>query len=343
MRAPERLHNARAVATVRRAHIGRAGALLALVATVCSLVAATATAQEYPLKPVRSIVGFPPGGAVDFNARLIAQKLSELWGQQVVIENKGGAGSTIGAAAAAAAPADGYTYLVVSPAHTINATMYKKLPFDTETAFTAVTQLVSSPLAVYLNPNVPANSVKELIALARDKPGKLNFGFGGNGTSVHLASVLFNILAGTDIAYIPFQGGGPTLTATLSGTVDIMIGGIEYMNTHARAGKLKAIAVTTPRRARAFADVPTVTESGLPGYEVETWYGIYVPAKTPANIVRKLNQDIVKVLQLPDLQENYAKQGFSVVGSTPEQFAAFTRAEIDKWRKVVTAANLTAD
>lgn len=343
MQAPQtHFDDARAATAKRIAHIRRLVGLLTLAAVV-SGVAGPVCAQDYPVKPVRSIVGFPPGGAVDFNARLIAQKLGDLWSQPVVIENKGGAGSTIGAAAAAAAPADGYTYLVVSPAHTINATMYRKLPFDTETAFTAVTQLVSSPLAVYLNPNVPANSIKELVALARDKPGKLNFGFGGNGTSVHLASVLFNILGGTDIVYIPFQGGGPTLSATLAGTVDIMIGGIEYMNTQARAGKLKAIAVTTPRRARAFPDVPTVTESGLPGYEVETWYGIYVPAKTPANIVRKLNQDIVKVLQQPDLQETYAKQGFSVVGSTPEQFAAFTRAEIDKWRRVVTAANLTAD
>lgn len=301
-----------------------------------------ALGQDYPVKPVRSIVGFPPGGAVDFNARMIAQKLSELWGQQVVVDNRGGAGSTIGAAAAAAAPADGYTYLVASPAHTINATLYKKLPYDTETAFTAVTKLVSSPLVLYLHPSVPVNSVKELIAYAKEKPGVLNFGFGGNGTSVHLASVLFNLLAGTNIVYVPYQGGGPTLLALLAGDVQLMFGGIEFMN-HVSSGRLKAIAVTTPKRSTSFPELPTVAESGLPGYEVEAWYGIYVPAKTPAGIVTKLNQDIVKVLQTRDIQERYTKTGFTVVGSTPEQFSAFTRSEIEKWRKLIRFANITSD
>ena len=178
---------------------------------------AGAFAQDYPVKPVRSIVGFPPGGTVDLNARLIGQKLSELWGQPVVIENRGGAGSTIGGALAAQAARDGYTYLVVSPAHAINATLYKKLPYDTETAFTPVTQLVSSPLVLFAHPSVQAGSVKELIALAKKRPGVLNFAFGGSGTSVHLAGVLLNLMAGTDITLVPYQGGGPALAGLLGG------------------------------------------------------------------------------------------------------------------------------
>ncbi len=312
------------------------------LAFVLCLFALSAWAQEYPVKPVRSIVGFPPGGAVDLNARMLGQELSKLWGQPVVIENKGGAGSTIGAASAAQAAPDGYTYLVVSPAHAINASLYKKLPYDTETAFVPVTQLVSSPLVLYAHPSLPANNVRELIALAKATPRALNFGFGGNGTSVHLASVLFNQLAGTDIVYVPFQGGGPTLVAILSGQVQLMFGGIEYLN-HVQAGKLKALAVTTTRRAPMLPNVPTVAESGVPGFAVEAWYGIYLPAGSPPAIVSKLNRDIVRAINSPEVSRRYAELGFVVVGSTQEQFSAFTRSEIDKWRAVVRSANITAD
>ena len=320
-----------------------------VVAGVSSLVflalagwQAGATAQDYPNRPVRSVVGFPPGGAVDFSARMIAGKLSELWKQQVVIENKGGAGSTIGADAVAKAAPDGYTYLVVSPAHTINPSLYKKLPFDARTAFAPVTQIVTSPLVLYVHPSVPVNSVRELIALAKQKPGVLNFGFGGNGTSVHLASVLFNMMADTNIVYVPYQGGGPALQAILAGDVQLMFGGIELM-PHVRAGKLKALAVTTSKPVAAFPELPTVASSGVPNYEVEAWYGVYFPAKTPQAIVNKLNADILKVLAMPDVQQTYAKNGFTIVGSSPEQFAAFTTAELEKWRKVIETAKITAD
>jgi tripartite-type tricarboxylate transporter receptor subunit TctC len=311
-----------------------------LVGLACSM--ALAQSIDYPTRPVRSIVGFPPGGAVDFNARLIAQKLSELWGQQVVVENRGGAGSTIGAALAAQAPPDGYTFLVTSPAHAINATLYKKLPFDTEKAFVPVTELVSSPLVLYAHPSLPANSVGELIQLAKAKPGTLNFGFGGNGTSVHLAGVLFNELAGTNIVHVPYQGGGPALTGLLAGDVQLGFGGIELMN-NVTSGKLKALAITTAKRSPAYPAIPTVAESGLPGFEVEAWYGVYVPAGTPPAIVRKLNQDMVRVLRMPDVQERYAKAGFNVVGSTSEDFARFNQSEIEKWRKVVNAAKVSAE
>lgn len=299
-----------------------------------------AQAQQWPTRPVKAVVGFPPGGAVDFTARLIGGKLGELWGQQVLVENRGGAGSTIGAAAVASAAPDGYTFLVVSPAHTINATLYKKLPFDTRTAFTPVSQLVTSPLVLYLHPATPAKNLAELIALAKAKPGVLNYGVGGSGTSVHLASVLFNMTAGVNIVNIMYQGGGPALTALLAGDVQLMFGGVEYVNTHVRAGKLRAIAVTTPKATAAFPDLPPVSDS-VPGFSVEAWYGVYMPARTPAAIVSKFQQDLAKVLRLPDVQATYAKNGFTVIGSTPEEFAAFTNAEIEKWRKVVQAANIS--
>jgi tripartite-type tricarboxylate transporter receptor subunit TctC len=312
-----------------------------LLLLLCALATA-AWPQDYPVRPVRNIIGFPPGGAVDLNARMLGEALGKLWGQPVLIENKGGAGSTIGAAAVAQAPADGYTYLMVSPAHAINATLYRKLPYDTETSFAPVTQVVSSPLVLYANPSLPANNVRELIALAKAKPHTLNFGFGGNGTSVHLASVLFNQLAGTDIVYVPYQGGGPTLTAILADQVQLMFGGIEYMN-YVQSGKMKALAVTTLKRAPSLPNLPTVAESGVPGFDVEAWYGIYLPAGTPATIVNKLNRDIVRVIGTPEMMKRYTDLGFVVVGSSPEQFAAFTRSEIEKWRKVIRAANITAD
>jgi tripartite-type tricarboxylate transporter receptor subunit TctC len=317
------------------------------LASACALALSiwpfvTALAQSYPVKPVRSIVGFPPGGAVDFNARLIGQKLSELWGQQVVIENRGGAGSTIGTALAAQAAPDGYTYLVASPAHAINATLYKKLPYDTAKAFTPVIELVSSPLVLYAHPSLPANSLKELIALAKEKPGTLNFGYGGSGTSVHLAGVLFNLTAGTNITNIAYQGGGPALVGLLAGDVQLGFGGIELMS-HVKAGKLKALAVTTAKRSPSFPELPTVAESGLGGYDVEAWYGVYVPAGTPPAVVRKLNEDMARVLQTPQMKETYSKAGFAIVASTPEQFAEFTKAEIDKWKKVVEVANVVIE
>jgi tripartite-type tricarboxylate transporter receptor subunit TctC len=320
----------------------RAAALTVAVIAAIGSIFASAQAADYPSRPVRSIVGFPPGGAVDFNARLVAQKLGDLWGQPVVVENRGGAGSTIAAALAAQAAPDGYTYLVTSPAHAINATLYKKLPFDTEKAFIPVTELVSSPLVLYAHPSLPASSVPDLIKLAKARPGTLNFGFGGNGTSVHLAGVLFNEIAGTNIVNVPYQGGGPALMGLLAGDVQLGFGGIELM-PNVTSGKLKALAITTSKRATAFPDIPTIAESGVPGFEVDAWYGVYVPAGTPSAIVRKLNQDIVRVLQMPEVRDRYAKAGFNVIGSSSEDFARFTHSEIAKWNKVVTSAKVSAE
>lgn len=310
-----------------------------LLAIVSVGVLGSAGAQEYPAKAVRAIVGYPPGGAVDTNARLIGQKLSELWALPVVIDNRGGAGSTIGTAVAAQAAPDGYSFLVASPAHAINATLYRKLPFDTDTAFAPVTQLTTAPLVLLVHSSVAVGMVRDLVAVAREKPGMLNYGSSGSGTSVHLGGALFNMMAGTDIAHIPYSGGGPAIAALLAGTVHMMFAGIEGMG-QVKSGKVKALAVTTPKRAVAFPDMPTVSESGLPGYEVEAWYGVYLPAATPRTIVNKLSRDINRVLQLADTKERYNKLGFTVVGSTPEQFAAFNRSEIEKWRRVINFANV---
>ncbi|GAA4334237.1 tripartite tricarboxylate transporter substrate binding protein [Pigmentiphaga soli] len=314
----------------------------AAVAVLLSLACGAAAAQDYPNRPVRSIVGYPPGGAVDTNARILGQALSKLWGQSVVIENRGGAGSTIGTAMAAQAAPDGYAYLVVSPAHAINATLYKKLPYDTEKDFAPVAQLTESPLILFVNPSLPVNSVAELIAYAKAHPGKLNYGSSGNGTSVHLAGALFNMMAGTRMTHIPYNGGGPAYNALLAGDVDLMFGGVEGL-PHAKSGKLKALAVTTPRRAPGYADIPTVAESGLPGYEVEAWYGVYVPAATPKDIVARLNRDINRALETDEVRKRYGELGFSVVHGTPEQFAEFSKSEIAKWRKVVQFANAGID
>jgi len=313
-----------------------------LLGAVVGGVAPVALAQDYPNKPVRAIVGYPPGGSVDTNARLLGQKLTELWGVAVVIDNRGGAGSTIGTAVAAQAPPDGYSFLVASPAHAINATLYKKLPYDTETAFTGVAQLTTSPLLLLVTTGLPVNALRELIALAKDKAGTLNYGSSGNGTSVHLAGALFNMMAGVNLTHVPYNGGGPAMTALIGGTTQIMFGGVEGI-AHVKAGKLKVLAVSTPKRIAALPDVPTMAEAGVPGYEVEAWYGVYAPAATPKAVVNKLNADINKVLNTADGKERFAKAGFGVVSSTPEQFHAFTKAEIEKWRKVINFANVKLD
>ena len=297
---------------------------------------------DYPSKRVRIIIGYPPGGAVDTNARIIGQKLSEFWGQSVIIDNRSGAGSTIGTQIAANATPDGYSFLVASPAHTINATLYKKLPYNTEKAFISTAFISSSPLVLLTHPAVQAQSIKELISLAKEKPNALNYGSSGNGTSVHLAGALFNIMANTTITHIPYSGGGPALTALIAGNVQIMFAGVEGM-THAKNGKLKSIAVTSNKRAMAFPDIPTVTESGLPNFEFNSWYGAYLPSETPKEIVKKLHIDINRSLKSNDVKDKLDKLGFTTQISTLEEFSEFTKSEIQKWRKVIISANISFD
>jgi tripartite-type tricarboxylate transporter receptor subunit TctC len=311
---------------------------LALVFTT-ALLAATAAgafAQGYPTKPVRWIVPYPPGGGADLVGRVIGQKLNEKWGQQVVIDNRGGAGATIGTGIVAKSDPDGYTFILASPAHAINATMYSKLPFNTEKDFIPVTQLTSSPNFMVVPHSVPAKTVKEFIALAKSKPGQLNYASSGRGTGTHLSGVLFNLMAGVDIVHVPYKGGGPAMNDLIAGQVQLMFEGMTSIQ-HAKSGKVRILAVTTAKRSPVMPDVPTVSEAGLPGYEVN------LPAGTPQKIVTQLNQDIVQILRLPDVQARLGSMGAEAVGSTEEQFTAFTKAEIDKWAKVVTASGTRVD
>lgn len=301
-----------------------------------------AAAQEYPTRSVKIVVGYPPGGAVDVNARLLGQLLSEHWKQPVVIENRSGAGSTIATTSVAQAAADGHTILLASPAHAINATLYKKLPYDTATAFAAVAKLSLAPLVLIVHPSLPAQNVEQLIALAKAQPGKLNYGSSGAGTTVHLAGALFNVMAGTSIQHIPYHGGGPAITALLAGDIQIMFAGVEGL-AQVKSGKLRALAITATERLEFFGNLPTVAESGLPGFDVETWYGLYVPAATPALVVQRLNKDVNDILREPATIARYRKLGFEVFQSTPEQFGAFTQSELKKWRDVIQVAGATID
>ena len=301
-----------------------------------------AAAQEFPNRSVKIVVGYPPGGAVDANARILGQLLNEHWKHSVIIENRGGAGSTIATGSVARTAADGYTLLLASPAHAINATLYKNLTFDTSTAFAPVAKISVAPLVLLLHPTVRAENVEQLIALAKAQPGKLNYGSSGVGTSVHLAGALFNMMAGTSMQHIPYQGGGPALTALLAGDTQLMFAGIEGL-AHAKAGKLRALAITSAQRIALFGDIPTVAESGLPGFDVESWYGVYAPAATPKDVVEKINQAINQTLKTEAAIARFRKLGFEVSQSTPEQFSEFTQIELKKWREVIQSAKATLD
>ena len=301
-----------------------------------------AAAQEFPNRSVKIVVGYPPGGAVDANARILGQLLNEHWKHSVIIENRGGAGSTIATGSVARTAADGYTLLLASPAHAINATLYKNLTFDTSTAFAPVAKISVAPLVLLLHPTVRAENVEQLIALAKAQPGKLNYGSSGVGTSVHLAGALFNMMAGTSMQHIPYQGGGPALTALLAGDTQLMFAGIEGL-AHAKAGKLRALAITSAQRIELFGDIPTIAESGLPGFDVESWYGVYAPAATPKDVVEKINQAINQTLKTEAAIARFRKLGFEVSQSTPEQFSEFTQIELKKWREVIQSAKATLD
>lgn len=322
--------------------MGSLATAIAGMGVTAILCGSPVAAQKYPNRPVKIIVGYPPGGSVDANARLLGQLLSERWKQPVVIENRGGAGSTIGTALVAQANPDGYTFLVASPAHTINATLYKKLPYDTETAFAPVAKLSVAPLILLLHPSVQAQTIQELIHLSRAQPGHLNFGSSGTGTSVHLAGVLFNLMTDTSMQHIPYHGGGPAITALLAGDIQIMFAGVEGM-AQVKASKLRALAVSTAERSEMFSALPTVAESGVPGFDVETWYGLYLPAGTPSEIVDLLNQAVNQVLQPSEIKQRFRKLGFEVTPGTSKQFADFTQAELKKWRLVVQAAGAKLD
>src|SRR5450759_2200134 len=300
-------------------------------------------AADYPDKPVRMIVGFPAGSGVDILARLAGQKLAETYAQQFVIDNRPGAGSNIAANLAAKAAPDGYTIFLGTVANAINATLYAKLPFDFTRDFAPIVLAASAPNLLVVHPSVPARSVAELIRLAKAQPGQLSFGSSGTGTAPHLAGELFKRMAGIDIVHVPYRGGPQATTDLIGGQYAMLFAISSTVLPHIKSGRLRTLAITTLARMPSMPEVPTVAESGLPGFEAVTWFGFMVPAATPRDIVGRLNADIGKALALPDVHQQLALQGIDVIGGTPEQFAEHVRKETAKWADVIRRSGAKAD
>jgi tripartite-type tricarboxylate transporter receptor subunit TctC len=311
-----------------------------MVALALTLAAGAAAAQTYPTKAVRLVVPFLAGGSTDIVGRTVAQKLSEMWGQQAFVDNRPGGGTTIGTEMVAKAAPDGYTLLVTPAPFTINPSLLTKLPYDALNDFAPITLINTTPLVMVVNPGVPAKNVKELIALAKAKPGKLNFGSSGTGGSNHLAGELFDAMAGVKMVHIPYKGNAGALTDIVGGHLDVVYNGITSAVALIRGGKLRALAVTSLQRSAALPDVPTLDESGLKGFEAVAWNGLTAPAKTPREIIMKINADVIKIVNSPELKERLKADGSDPVGSSPEQYAAFLRNEIAKWAKVIKFANV---
>jgi tripartite-type tricarboxylate transporter receptor subunit TctC len=308
-----------------------------------ALLAGAAGAQPYPVKSVRVISGFPPGSGADITARVIGVKLYEATGQQFFTDNRPGAGSNIAAELAAKSPPDGYTLFIGTVANTINATLYPKLPFDFERDFAPVALTTAAPNVLVVHPSVPARSVKELVALAKSRPGQLNFASAGTGTAPHLSGELFKAMAGVSMTHIPYKGSPPAVTDLVAGSVDLMFSPASTVLPHVGSGRLRALAVTTVMRLPSLPNLPTVAESGLKGYETITWFGVVAPARTPPAIVTRLNAEIVKVLALPDVRHQFGVQGIEILGGTPEQFASYIRTEIEKWARVIKLSGAKAE
>ena len=301
--------------------------------------AAVARAQPYPVKPVRLIVPFAPGGATDILARLIGQKLSEAWGQQVVVENRPGGGTVIGTDLVAKAPPDGYTLLMVSTSTVTAPTLLPRLPYDTLRDLAPVIQLVASPNVLAVHPSLPAKSVRELIALAKARPNQVAFGSGGNGTSTHLGGEILRLMAGVTMVHVPYKGAAPSTIAVLSGEVAWQFSAILSTVPYLKSGRLRALAVSSLKRSPVLPDVPPVADT-LPGFEASPWTGVSAPGGTPRDLVARLNQDIARGLNAPDARERLTRDGNEVVAAPPEHFDAFFRAQIDKWGKVIRDAGI---
>jgi tripartite-type tricarboxylate transporter receptor subunit TctC len=318
--------------------------ILAFMLAVAASIAAPAAAQNYPVKTVRLIAPFAPGGATDVLARLTAQKLGERWGQSVIVDNRAGAGGNIGAEAAVRSAPDGYTLLVAGAPHAINMTLYRNLTYDLARDLVAINRIAGYPSAIVVHPSVPAGSVKELVALAKARPGDLNFGSPGPGSPNRLAVELFMIMANVKMTHIPYKGGsGQMVTDLVAGHVQLASIGLPPSMEYVKAGRLRAIAVTSTKRSPLLPEVPTVSEAGLPGFDVTSWYGVFAPAVLPRDLVTRVNGDITAVLQAPDLRERLQRMDAEPSPLSPEDFARFVREEIAKWAKVVKASGATAD
>ena len=317
----------------------RAAAALCAAVSLQPAVAADA-AKDYPGRPIRFIVPFAPGAGTDTTARTIAQKLSDMWGQQVVADNRTGAAGAIGVDLTAKATPDGYTICLISASHSVNSAVNPNLPYDLLKDLAAVSQASSLFYVVYHNPAVPVKSIKELVAYAKANPGKLNFGSSGTGGLQHFAGEMFNHMAGVKMIHVPYKGTAAVIPAMLAGDVQVGFGTLFGVRPHLPSGRLRALAVTTTKRTPAAPELPTVAEAGVPGYEVDQWYGVLTAAKVPAPIIRKLNAAINEVLKSPDVVKRFSADGSTPTGSTPQQFSAHIKSEITKWSKLAREAKL---
>jgi tripartite-type tricarboxylate transporter receptor subunit TctC len=313
---------------------------LALVVAACAAHAQS----SYPAKPVRFIVPFPAGGPLDIVARVLAQDLNRGWGQPVLVDNRPGAGGNIGAVVVAIAPPDGYTILMGAVStHAINVWLYAKLPYDPIRDFAPVTLVTSVPNVLVVHPSVPAQNVRQLIALAKARPGQLNFASGSTGSAGHLAGELFKKMAGIDMVHIPYKGAAPAVTDLLAGHVSLMFDNMASALPNIRAVRVRALAVTTLRRSPFLPDIPTISEAGLRGFDIGTWFGIFAPAGTPRDIVLRLNGELARILKTPATKERLATMGAETMPDTPEEFAAFVKSEMNKYAQIVRASGAKAD
>jgi len=313
-----------------------------LIAAFCGLLfaALAAQAQPFPSKVVRLVVPFPAGGSTDIISRALGQKLSEMWGQPVVIDNRPGGSTIIGTDVVAKSAPNGYTLLVTPASFAIVPSLIDKLPYDPAKDFEPITLINTTPLVVVVNLSVQAKSIQELIALAKARPGALNFGSAGAGGSTHLAGELFNVMAGVRIVHIPYKGNAPALTDLVGGHVDLLFNGLTSALPLIKAGKLRPLAVTSLTRSGALPDIPTLDEVGLKGFQAAAWNGLSAPARTPRDVIRRINADVLKVIRSPEFVEHLKAEGSDPVGDSPEQFAAFLREETAKWNKVIKFANI---
>jgi tripartite-type tricarboxylate transporter receptor subunit TctC len=313
------------------------------VFALLSLVTGAVFSQTYPAKPIRLIVPFPPGGSNDIVGRMVGTQLGERLGQSVVVDNRGGAGGTIGTDMAAKAAPDGYTLLLISVAHAFNPAMYRKLPYDPEKAFAPVGMVAAGPVALMVHPAVPAHTVQELIALVKASPGRFNYATAGVGSFQHLSSALFKLQSGLDIVHIPFKGGGPAMADTIAGNTQITIGSLIQMLPHIRSGRLKALGVGSAKRVPALPDLPTISEAGVPGYEATNWWGIVAPAGTPAPIVERLYKALTEAQNNPEAKKYFDNEGATIVRMSTEEFGKFMVSETNKWEQVVKKGGIKAE
>jgi tripartite-type tricarboxylate transporter receptor subunit TctC len=308
-------------------------ALLAILMTLCASPALAADA--YPEKPIRFIVPFTPGGATDVLARALSEKLTEALGAGIVIDNRGGAGGTLGAGVAARAAPDGYTLMFTSPSHTFAPSFYKNLPYDPVKDFKAITMIAQTPNVLVVHPSLPVRNVRQLLALARKHPGEIRFGSSGYGSNIHLTTALFAYMAGVKLAHVPYKGGGAAQIAVMSGEAQMLMAGLQSALPFVHSGRMRALAVSTKKRSPAAPELPTIDESGVPGFDKAFWAGLFAPAAVPDAIVNRVQQAVVKILKDPDILKRLTAEGAAPVGNSPAEFDAYVRAEIATWAKVI--------